>query len=79
MLAKSSKCLQPLFSKDLRFDNDNILSTEPAVDPETILWENLGTPTNIKSASYTKTTTFTIFVFLMSLTGIVAIALFEKH
>lgn len=48
LLARNFKAFDKLYSQDLRLDDTAILQVQPAVDPETIMWENLGTPMPIK-------------------------------
>ena len=53
-------------------------SVSPAVDPQTIVWENLGTPTPTKVKRMAFTIMFTVSIFLASFFGIWGISLFEK-
>ena len=78
MLARNFKFFDKLYPQDLRLDETAIVQVQPAVDPETIMWENLGTPMPIKRKRIMDSTIFTISVFLLSFIGIVLLALFEK-
>lgn len=79
-LAKTSKCLSKIYPDDYKIsEHKACLSAQAAVDPETIVWENLGTPAPIKRKRAWDATTFTISVFLTSFIGIAAIALYEKE
>lgn len=51
-LAKTSKCLSKIYPDDYKIsEHKACLSAQAAVDPETIVWENLGTPAPIKKES----------------------------
>lgn len=79
LLARKFKAFDKFYPPDLKLDKTAILQVEPAVDPETISWENLGTPWPIKRRRFIDSTLFTISVFLLSFVGIVLLALFEKQ
>jgi hypothetical protein len=69
-----------MYPLDYKIDDESaFLSAEPTVDPETIIWENLGVPNLINKTRIGKNACFSIMVGIISLSGITAIALFEKH
>jgi hypothetical protein len=55
-----------------------IYNVSAAMDPETILWENLGTPKRTKALRTIATLAFCVCIFSTSFAGIWAIQLFEK-
>jgi hypothetical protein len=58
--------------------NKGFYAIEGAVDPETILWENLGTPASIKAKRFCLNFIVIIIVFAVSFFGLWGIQLFEK-
>ena len=58
--------------------NKGFYAVDGAVDPETILWENLGTPVSKKATRWTSNLIVIILVFTVSFFGLWGIAQFEK-
>lgn len=66
------------YPESMKLLGTGIYNVSPAMDPETILWENLGTPPRTKFLRAISTLAFCISVFAVSFIGIWGIQLFEK-
>ena len=55
-----------------------LYQVEGSVDPATILWENLGTPTYMKAKRWTGSAFVILMVFITSYFGLWGIQLFER-
>ena len=63
---------------NMKLLNKGFYAFEGAVDPETILWENLGTPAKKKAMRFSLNFMVIILVFVVSFFGLWGIQLFER-
>lgn len=71
-------CISDKLYTNMKLLNKGFYAIEGAVDPETILWENLGTPASKKAIRVTLNLFVIVLVFLVSFFGLWGIAQFEK-
>jgi hypothetical protein len=67
---KALEVFQDSASKDMRLLGKGVYKVAPAMDPETVLWENLGTPKAFKIKRVAATIAFCVSIFALSLAGI---------
>jgi hypothetical protein len=71
-------CVSDKLYPKMKLLNKGFYAIEGAVDPETILWENLGTPAIKKAKRFTLNFFVIIAVFAISFFGLWGIQLFER-
>jgi hypothetical protein len=71
-------CFSDKLYPNMKLLNKGFYAVEGAVDPETILWENLGTPVAKKASRWTANLMVIIFVLAASYFGLWGISRFEN-
>ena len=71
-------CVSDKLYPNMKLLNKGFYAIEGAVDPETILWENLGTPASKKAKRFSLNFMVIIAVFAVSFFGLWGLQLFER-